>query len=202
MNGADRAQWRKARTLPELGEMYARWLLRDVGSQPNWIEGDGPSLETEPLIPTLVALNRAGFVTFDSQPGAEGRHGGSQRAAVQGYADTVTLGRLADELADTRFQVHATTFIGVRDFDPFAGFAAFGVPVSLSRGEPVTWFGTQLSRSALRSIYEGNITAAMIDTICAAWSVTVFDPIFDSNDLWPALDRAAAHLNPGLENPR
>ncbi len=193
MKRATRAMWRACRTLDDLGGMYARWLLREVDSQPYYMPGDGPDEETLPLIPTLVALNRAGFATVDSQPGALAP-GWTQRAAVQGWADTLTLGRLQDALADTRFQVLATTIIPVRGFDPFNQWAAPGVPVTFNEGRPVAWFGVQLSRMSIRDMYDGAITAAMVDVITAAWNVTVFDPKFNDNELWPALDRAAEHL--------
>ncbi len=175
--------------------MYARYLLREVDSQPYYMPGAGPDPETEPLIPTLVALNRAGFATVDSQPGHRSP-GWSQRAAVQGWADTLTLGRVQDALAGTRFQVLASTIIPVRGFNPYDQWAAPGVPVTFKAGEPVTWFGVQMSRMALRQIYDGTVTAAMIDVITAAWNVTVFDPEIASNGMWPVLDAAIPKLTP------
>lgn len=186
MKRSTRAQWRACRDLPDLAGMYARWLAGEVDSQPGWEPGGGPDDETTPLIPTLVRLNRIGFATIDSQPGYS-RSGWLQRAAVQGWADTLTLGWLRDALADTRFQILATTIVPIRGYDPFDSWAAPGVPVTFNQGRPNTWYGNQLSRMSIRTMYDGAITADMVDVITAAWNVTLFDPKFNDNEMWPFL---------------
>lgn len=106
MSRSDRTTWHAATTLPELGEITARWLERTVTSHPGTPAGYGPDPETEALVPVLARLCRAGFVTDGSQPGmaAEGEaSGGSgeQRAAVDAFctAETASRVRVAAEAA-------------------------------------------------------------------------------------------------------
>ncbi len=194
MKRSTRALWRSARTLDDLGALYARWLIRDIDSQPCWEDGGGPDEETEPLIPTLVALNYAGLVTIDSQPGARGDWG-VQRAAVNGWADVATVAGLADALARTRFQVQAVTFIDP-PIDPFEVWCSPGVPVTFGPDDkPAVWYGAQLARADLKNLYGTTITSAMRDVIASSWNVTVYDPWLGVHDgLWAALDRAAEKL--------
>lgn len=63
--------WRDARTIADLGQVMARWLTGEVRGWSG--HGDGVDPETQHLLPTLVALNRAGVITTNSQPGTEGR---------------------------------------------------------------------------------------------------------------------------------
>lgn len=67
MDAASRRAWEQARTLPDLGQLMARWIVGD-----------------------LAAACRGGYVTTDSQPGLHHDGRGEtirQRAAVHGYVD-------------------------------------------------------------------------------------------------------------------
>lgn len=196
MNRDHRRQWRSAVTLAELGELTARWLEGTMPSQPGYMPNSGPDPETKPLIETLARLNRAGFYTTDSQPGHDGAGWDGahwrQRACVVGYADETTLDWLRAALAGTRFQLLVnTTVTGRRFVDPFGLALAPGIPVTFREHEAVTWFGGQLTRSYISTdIAQGDLCRAAIDLICASYQVTIFDPEFGPNDLWPVLDRA------------
>jgi len=107
MTPEDSERWGTARTLTDLGELTAQWLEGKIGSVPGTMPGCGPDEETAELIPVLAACNRAGFVTVVSQPGEEPALGydgqiWTQRAALEGFADTATLEALRRHTAGTR----------------------------------------------------------------------------------------------------
>jgi hypothetical protein len=109
-NQDDLTIWQSARTLPDLGDLMARWLQRDIAYCPGWDPDDGgdggPEPETAAILPTLVALNRAGFVTVDSQPGhLTNAAGVAQRAAVHGFCDRPTLARIRRKVRGFEDQV-------------------------------------------------------------------------------------------------
>src|SRR5262249_54260956 len=94
----EKAEWARANTLGDLGEVTARWAEGKIKYHPNGYD-EGPDPETTGIIPALAALNRSGFVTACSQPGAGPTWGYDnrvwwQRAAVDGYADPHTADRL------------------------------------------------------------------------------------------------------------
>ena len=92
--------WNAPLGLAELGVLTARWLEGAIWGA--WY-GDGPpNPETTALVPTLAAVNRAGYVTDFSQPG-ETYDSGAQRAAVTGFctfaqADVLAAVSLQSEL--------------------------------------------------------------------------------------------------------
>lgn len=65
--------WEQATTLHDLARLTADWLEGSPGEHPNGY--DRPDDETESLIPTLARVNRAGFLTVNSQPGHEPKVG-------------------------------------------------------------------------------------------------------------------------------
>ncbi|MER7048948.1 DUF6919 domain-containing protein [Streptomyces jumonjinensis] len=95
---ADRARWRTARTLDDLGRLTADWLEGGLAHHLGY--PDGPDPETAPLVPVLARLNRLGLVTVSSQPGHAPEAGWdgavyAQRAAVDGWTtDRALLGAL------------------------------------------------------------------------------------------------------------
>jgi Helix-turn-helix domain len=83
---ADAVHWRSAATLHDLGVLTARWLDGDIAFLPSY-GAAGPDPETEELVPMLAPLNRAGFVTTNSQPGVPAEDGSCQRAFIEGFCD-------------------------------------------------------------------------------------------------------------------
>lgn len=65
MNRRDRAAWRTARGLADLGELTAHWCEFQLQQTP--YHCGPPDPETVPYLGTLAAVNRAGFVTVNSQ---------------------------------------------------------------------------------------------------------------------------------------
>ena len=119
--------WETACTLTELGELTARWLTGELAEHPAY--GGGPEEETRSIVDLLAGVNRAGLLTDFSQPGvADGRD--PQRAAVAGYCDEVTLGRLLVAFAATDLVLlNEYTDSGIR------------LPVSRRGGKPCTFVG-------------------------------------------------------------
>ena len=88
MNRPDRRRWRQAATMADLGELVVDWLNGTVEQTPSHLAPPDP--ETIPLIPALTAVNRAGFVTENSQL-AETREGRSWNTWVAGFASERAL---------------------------------------------------------------------------------------------------------------
>lgn len=95
---AERKAWAGAKTLADAGELTAQWAAGEMLWHPGGYD-KGPDPETAPIAPALVVLNRAGFVTTNSQPGngpCEDWDGEwwSQRAGVTGLTDPATADRI------------------------------------------------------------------------------------------------------------
>ncbi|WP_432158818.1 MULTISPECIES: DUF6919 domain-containing protein [unclassified Streptomyces] len=88
MRRADRARWRDARTLGDLGQATADWWEGTVRSLPGHRASHRPHPTLADHTPVLATANRAGFVIVAAQAGfADGQL--QQRAAVQGFAPTL-----------------------------------------------------------------------------------------------------------------
>ena len=95
MNGHDRRHWASAGCLADLGELTAQWCEGHLTQTPS--HAGPPAAETLPYLDLLAAVNRAGFVTENSQAA-----GPEWTAWVCGFADAGTAARLAAEVAFTR----------------------------------------------------------------------------------------------------
>ncbi|MCX5253598.1 hypothetical protein OOK27_05345 [Streptomyces canus] len=172
--------------MADLGELMAGWLEGDLTVWPGYAVS-GPDDETAGLIPVLARVNRAGFVTDQSQPGCDGPgHDGArweQRAAVSGLvADQglmLALARVAE--------AHRLTIL-VRGVDDQTWID--GVTATRVGGEDYTSFGARLTHRDLRHIWRG-VSGTALDAIAEALQVTLIDPEYGRNDrLWTALDEA------------
>lgn len=165
--------WATARTILELGDVTARWLLGEVAEHPN---GYGrPDEETDGLVPALVEINRLGFLTDFSQPG-ERTEFSQQRASVSGYCSEATVNAILGGLGATELIVLAL---------PFGDAASVQIPVTLQAdGAEATWVGA-VGQGFIRAVDE--YPSARADFL-RAWEVEVIDPVWGRNDrLWPAL---------------
>lgn len=183
-------QWAQASSLTELGELTARWLTGELGQTPTY---DGPpdpeTLQTPGVVPALVAANRAGLLTTQSQPGDHAPPGSCgaalrQRAALEALAEEATVDRLDRAIGGTSLWMVTHRWPRRR----WTRLCRLCVrPVTTVAGNVVTGFGYQLPRSEL-SWWPG----ASRDAVADAVQVTVFDPVWDRNAvLWPALHRFA-----------
>jgi hypothetical protein len=184
--------WADAHTLTDLGELTARWLEGNLpAGHPNYgLPGEavGPDPETEPLVPTLAAANRAKFVTITSQPGEPDETGydgawWQMRAAVEGFTDLATLTRL-----DQAVQGHPDLLlIGHRSWSKRP---SSGVPVTLRAGLAYTSFGWRMTKRYLRFAYSGCHRDALA-ALYGAWQVTLIDLVWSRDTkLWPLLTDA------------
>ena len=98
MSRADAARWASCRDMADLGEMVIAWLGGEVAQTPGHC--GPPCAETIPLIPVLTAVNRAGFVTDNSQL-ADSMDGRTWNTWVDGFASDATLARLRLATAGT-----------------------------------------------------------------------------------------------------
>jgi hypothetical protein len=186
MTRTDRRLWKTTESLADLGNLTARWLEGDIASQPGYQPNYGPDDETLPLIGTLAACNRGGYLTSGSQPGTDpetvdGLHW-HQRAAVEGYAiDPSLIGRLVGAAEAAGLDIVLTDDLDTEEA---------GAVVTLLNGQPYTRFGAHLAPRDLRSIWQGIGETAMSD-IFAATRITLATKEWGTeagHDLWAFLD--------------
>ncbi|WP_069874514.1 ATP-binding protein [Streptomyces malaysiensis] len=188
MSRADRARWRSARSLADLGQLVAAWLEGDIASQPGYAPNYGPDPETAHLIDILAAVNRAGYVTDCSQPGLVDEHW-EQRAGVTGLVKNPVLLRNLVDAAE-----EAGLLISLHD-EALPGEHPDGFTVTRVDGEPYTGFGAHISYRDLQTIWPQHIIGTdSFSEVITAWQVTIVDPEYGrDNRLWAALARAIGH---------
>lgn len=180
---SDRRRWAAAQTLPELADLMALWLEGELSMWPGFAAGADE--ETTLMIPTLAAVNRAGFLTDQSQPGYVGLGFDGllweQRAAVTGLVadeDLLTRIRRAGEDAGLLVLISHPRLLP----------RGCGITCTIRGGQPYTAFGEYLPIGVLRQIWRG-ISRRAFDAVVDAWQVCLIDPEVGRNDrLWPLLD--------------
>lgn len=184
---ADRRRWAAVQTLPELAELMALWLEGELSMWPGY--GDGADEETSALIPTLVAANRAGFLTDQSQPGCDGP--GFDGLRWQQHA--AVTGLVVDEQLLTRIRrAGEDAGLLVLISHPCLLPHGEGVTVTVRGGRPYTAFGEHMPSRVLRRIWR-DISSQALGQVVGAWQLCLIDPDFDRNDrLWPLLDELFA----------
>ncbi|WP_422938601.1 DUF6919 domain-containing protein [Streptomyces rimosus] len=90
MNRADRARWRSARTLADLGRLTADWWEGSVRSLPGHRASHRPHPSLAAHVPVLAAANRAGFLVAAAQTGLDTARV-RRKTAVQGFATDPAL---------------------------------------------------------------------------------------------------------------
>lgn len=191
MSRADRRAWRSARTVADLGRLMAHWLAGDLASRPGYQPRHGPDPETADLLPLLVAANRAGYLTTNSQPGSagDGWDGArwEQRAAVSGLVDAADQ-QLLDRLTETAERMGVDFILHTTLDAPGSGSAV----VTTRNGQPVTAFGGTLGIRDLELMWRGCDSQALA-AVSGAVQVTLIDPdVGPSTRVWDAVDRATA----------
>jgi hypothetical protein len=189
MKRFERKLWRSATTLSDLGDLTARWLDRDIEQHPGYPTKAGPDPETRQIARELAAINRAGFVTYGSQPGvANGLY--RQRAAADGFT-TPTIARLLKACSGGRIKViiHPRTLPHRTDYSRH-------IPVTMYGDNVETHFGAHLSKSDIHLDYD-LISQAAFDALYDAVQVTVVGLEWGDNFLWEWLCDA---LNARLDN--
>lgn len=181
--------WSDARSLADLGVLVARWLEGGIEEWPGY--GGRPDEETVPLVPSLAAACRAGFVTLNSQPGGRETVDGrvwEECAFVDGLvADDTLLTRLA--LQAWRFGVRVIVHHGP-GVDPGDARAVGWVD-----GVQREWVGSRLDRDDVEFQFDGCHRDA-VRQAADAWQVTLFEPsLLLGGRLWLTLDVVSGRYN-------
>ncbi|MEU2075443.1 hypothetical protein [Streptomyces sp. NPDC013489] len=170
--------WRDARTIADLGQNMAGWLEGRIPNRPGY---DGPFGQEETngarhLVPTLIALNRAGFVTVDSQPGELGG-GYRQRANVEGIVHdrSPLLGQLL------ALQGQGLTVV--------RGWPKRQIVLTEDAGSPFTTIGGwRMRRDSIHANWRGVGRQAIRELREHGATVHIIDTEWGRDDrLWPAL---------------
>ena len=169
-----RSSWKRARSFAELCELGARFVEGREPFFPGW-GARRLDAESEPLVPVLARLNRAGFLTLASQPGTlQGVDGCEQRAFASGFcraADARTLGGRSYLRGDR---------------------SRAAVVVSRKRGRGRVLAGHDAREQELE-IFRGTLGAEAFAELerCAYWSI--WDPVWGREEhLWKRLARVSS----------
>lgn len=196
----DQDRWRQAATLKGLGELTALWLEGAIQCNPGY-SASGPDSETEELVPVLAAINRAGFVTINSQPGEDGA-GYRQRATVCGFCEEPTAMRIYRGLVETDLLVLAYP-PGPED----NGMRQVPVTIWTDEDGPGheyqelcpngvlinTWTAGHVPSEHIADMYGQVLDSRAIAALEDAWQVEVVDTRWGRNDLlWPELSAVFA----------
>jgi len=165
------SSWQRARSFADLCELAARFVEGRESSFPGW-GAAALDAESEPLVPALAALNRAGYLTLASQPGTlRGVDGCEQRAFASGFC------RAADARA-----------LGGRSYLRGARSRA-AVAVSRKAGRARVLAGHNAREEELE-IFRDVLGASALAELerCAYWSI--WDPVWGREEwLWRKLAR-------------
>jgi len=171
MSRADAARWKSATSMADLGELVIAWLHGEIIQTPGHC--GPPCDETIPLIPSLTALNRAGFVTDNSQL-AEFMGGRTWNTWVEGFASDETLARIREACGGTDLTVTACRGCA-HECD----------------GSQVWWFCPWREVAG----FWAERCPQVADELYDCWFVHVEDPEPGRNDrLWPALEAFASEV--------
>jgi hypothetical protein len=175
------APWRAIRTLVDWGNVVADWIEGKTAWHPTYI-APAPEPETLDEAATLVALNRAGFVTDDSQAGLidDAPLPWRQRNYICAWCDWDTADRLQRALLDTdlvALTIQPPEETGVGD-------VSIGVTYGATASEPEPIMRTFLGRSSTGHLsHYAEISPPLADLIDACAEIHIFDPRWGRNDL-------------------
>ncbi|MBO2461630.1 DUF6919 domain-containing protein [Actinomadura violacea] len=181
-----RRAWSRARTLADLGRLTADWLEGRLPTTPTY--HGPPDPETRPVAEVLARVNRAGYVTDESQTHCDipAGQGGPrrQRDAVTGFCGEAMMERLR-ELADRHgleYRIHQG-FTRRRSGE-------WAITVS-EYGSYADDLGRQQDRADL-SWWAAVCSPPALLALKRAWQVTLVDPRWDRPGyLWRVLEEVA-----------
>ncbi|MFH9425482.1 DUF6919 domain-containing protein [Streptomyces sp. NPDC017529] len=187
MSGTDRARWRSARTLADLGQLSADWWEGSVRSLPGYRAGHRPHPSLAAHVPVLAAANRAGFLVTSAQVGlATARR--RQKSAVQGFVTDPALVRRLVGAAET-----AGLGLVLHDwYDAFYAEHTGGITVTRTLHSTGV-FGQALAVEDIKASWPRLPHA--VDAVVPALQITLADPDFGPGDLvWNTLaDAVRSH---------
>lgn len=167
-----RKPWEAAATMADLCELTARWCEGGITYHPNG-HSDGPDEETHLMGAELAALNRAGFLTDNSQAG-ESYPYGSWTAWVRGFAPADLADRIA---AAAPPHVQVTIY---RPPHPRGHGSAFGM-YDHPNGKDAP---ARFTRAYVRDLEYPEVPAAALDEVLACCQVHIEDTRPGVNNMW------------------
>jgi hypothetical protein len=178
MSRRDAERWASAAGMDDLGELVTAWLRGEIAQTPGHC--GPPCGETIPLTGVLTLVNRAGFVTENSQR-AGSRGARIWNAWVEGFASGGTVKRLREMTDGTELNIVACRS-GAHEYDG-----------SLIRHLAIC------PRRAVLGFWCDACPGAAAE-LAETWSVLVEDPEPGRNDrLWSALEAFAARAPRGAK---
>ncbi|MFT5051352.1 MAG: hypothetical protein ACI8QZ_002763 [Chlamydiales bacterium] len=181
------ARWRSATGFQQLGALAADFIEGQLEYFPGWLAADIDE-ETDELVPTLAACNRAGFLTVASQPGRApykgfGDHVFAQRAFVAGFATSRAADAIGVLALDTELIISSY---------PSTDHGGCRVPVSRRGDETTAWAGQAAGPDELEIFAEVLAPQAM-ESLLAARYLSIIDPHWGQRDLlWESIAEALA----------
>jgi hypothetical protein len=170
--------WSEAKSLADLGEMTARWLLGLVPTHP--CQEGPPDLETNKIRRSLIRLNRSGWVTDFSQPAEPHHDGCAQRACVSGFCE--------EGLAKTIATLMLRTELIALPFPPSGG-GGYQIPITIDDYHPFTWHGSFDPQYAFDSFTE-ILPHEALHALRGAWYIIVIDPVWGRQRyLWQQVEK-------------
>lgn len=174
--------WNTAQSFKDLCEFSAQWLEGKFENSLTYIGGPDP--ETEPLIPFLAKINRAGFYTTFSQP-ADGPtdFGSAQRATLHGHTN--------EELARRLYALGLEKDLLVLAYPP--GYDSdVQIPITVDGFQPFTWHGMTDGQSE-REDYRNQLTKEAYFSLLTSWQVVLIDTVWGRKEyLWDCLEEVFA----------
>jgi len=188
-SGAD-APWRAAATFADLCALGARFVSGGLERFPGW---GAPALdvESDALVPALVGLNRAGFLTLASQPGRIGRDPDGVRVRQRAFV----FGFVSDDIAARLGAPPPAPGLALRVFRPGDGADAEALPVSERDGVAHAFAGVPAFAEELALFAEDCGPAALAALARATFASAIDLEWGRERALWSFLARALAGLD-------
>lgn len=185
-----RARWRAARDFRDLCRLAEEFLVGDLPFFPGWMAPDVDE-ETDPLVPDLVELCRAGLLPLASQPGHPARREHDERTWSRRAFLTAFASPTAARILERSGHRHWV----LRSF-PAEGGGGRREPVGLADDEPFLWAGDGRGPEELE-LFEDQVGAPALADLRRQRYLTVHDRDWGrGSELFAELARALAGGNP------
>ncbi len=147
----DMKRWKAAKSFDDLCQLMAMFVLGELKYSPGHY-AEVVTEETQRIASYLARINRAGFLTTDSQPGLPVKNKSGQRAYLCGYIEPSVAAELSARLIPTDLY-----FNEFQPFEPLWRSGEVGehrIIVTMSNGTPLTSVPNCNSSSELQTFWE------------------------------------------------